>query len=396
MQISLRSHLIAGTAAVVGASAIAMTPVAAHVNVPSVKLPSGAQVALTTFANPLTELIATLGLVNEDLFDGANIYDAYSWEPYVGIVPEFIFTALPVISQLGYNGSAYIGNTIGALGFAARTLSDAVWNLGPAVITAAQQAIGGDVAAAITTLTNATLVPIQDALTTVIGAGTSVITGVVTNITNLIAAVPSIAQGLVNTVVGSVTALVQTAVAVVTDTFSSLVSLDFQGAWNSVVVGTLGQAGLLGTLESVTIGPGVGYDEESNTFAVPSLRMWAEQSQLTVADALGGSYLAPTAASVSAPSAAAAKAVAARVAAPAAAVATPASENAADDAAAVADTTPAVTRPVAGVDAGASAGTAATVATENAGAAAENSSADAPKPVKKGVSRKAAKAAAAN
>ena len=53
MQISLRSQLIAGTAAVVGASAIAMTPVtAAHISLPSVQVPSAAQVVLAGFDSP--------------------------------------------------------------------------------------------------------------------------------------------------------------------------------------------------------------------------------------------------------------------------------------------------------------------------------------------------------
>ena len=55
MQISLRSHLIAGTAAVVGASAIAMTPVmGAQLSLPAINVPTVAKVTLapTTAAVP--------------------------------------------------------------------------------------------------------------------------------------------------------------------------------------------------------------------------------------------------------------------------------------------------------------------------------------------------------
>ena len=250
MQISLRSHLIAGTAAVIGASAVAMTPVAAHVSVPTIKVPSAVQVALTGFDNPLTQLLETVQYVNVDIFDGVDSYNEYTWEPYYGILPEFIYTALPVISQLGYNGSAYIGNTIGAVTYSAQLLSEAVWNLPGAVVTATQQAIGGDVAGAITTLTNATLVPIQAAVTTTVGSLVNIVTGVVTNITNLIAAVPGIVQGLVNTTVGSVTALVNAVVTIGTQTLGALSTMNFEGAWNVVVDGLFGPVGADGSQTS--------------------------------------------------------------------------------------------------------------------------------------------------
>ena len=102
MHISLRSHLIAGTAAVVGASAIAMTPVlGAQVSLPSIATPSLAKVALVGLDNPLTEILATASVVNNDIFNGADTFADYEWEPYQGLLPEFIYTALPIISQLG-------------------------------------------------------------------------------------------------------------------------------------------------------------------------------------------------------------------------------------------------------------------------------------------------------
>ena len=106
MQISLRSQLIAGTAAIVGAGAIAVTPVTAAVNLPSIPVPSVAQVTLAGFDSPLSELLLTVSELNANIFDGVNVYGDYEWQPYVGILPEFIFTALPVFSQLGFNGSA--------------------------------------------------------------------------------------------------------------------------------------------------------------------------------------------------------------------------------------------------------------------------------------------------
>lgn len=412
MQISLRSQLIAGTAAIVGAGAIAMNPVAPALTLPSITVPSVAQVALAGFDNPLSELILTTGVLNTNIFDGTNLYGDYEWEPYVGIVPEFIYTALPLISQLGFNGSAYIGGSIDSLGTSAYILSEAVWNLPGAVVTAAQQAIGGDIAGAITTLTNATLVPIQTAGTTALGALISVVTGVVTNVTNVVGVLPGIAAGLVTTAVGSASALVNAVVNIVTQTLGALATLDVETAWNTVVDGLLGPVGadgtvtssVPGTLLAVTVGPGLGPLGFPNGYAVPSLRMWAEQSQLQVANAIGASYPVPAAAEA-APAAAVAAAPAAEVGTSAVAEA-PSVE---------------VDRPVAGDGAGAaaadsstdagSAGTAgdnggsaaaddsAGAADSGAGAAAEatsagdDTSAAAEKPAKQRAERKSVKAA---
>ena len=60
MQISLRSHLIAGTAAVVGASAIAMTPVmGAQLSLPAINVPTVAKVTLAGLDSPISELLGS-------------------------------------------------------------------------------------------------------------------------------------------------------------------------------------------------------------------------------------------------------------------------------------------------------------------------------------------------
>ena len=66
--------------------------------------------ALTGLDSPISEMLNTASWINYDLFNGnvADIDDNYTWEPYAGMLPEFIFTALPVISQLGYNGADYV------------------------------------------------------------------------------------------------------------------------------------------------------------------------------------------------------------------------------------------------------------------------------------------------
>lgn len=387
MQISLRSQLIAGTAAIVGASAIAITPVTtAHMNLPTVKVPTAAQVALVGFDSPISELLDTLSLVNWDLFSTVPD-DNLPWSPYGGMLPEFIYTALPIISQLGYNGVDYLDVGVTAGNQAAYGISEAVWNLPGAVITATKQLFTGDVAGALATLTAATIDPIKTAIGEVISAGTYVVSNIAGNLTSVLATLPGIAKGLVNTVVGIVKATIGTVTAIFTGTFDAIKVGDVQGAWNAVVDGLFGPNGLPGNLESLTIGPGLGPIaplNEGKGYTFNSLRMWGEQSQLTVAGALGNNGF--SAASVAPNKAAAVRA--ARVAAPASAVAAaPASDNAS----ATAVDAVSVSRPVAGADTGATAAAGA----ENGSAAANAGSASAPKPVKHGASRNAARAAAA-
>lgn len=404
MQISLRSQLIAGTAAVVGASAIVMTPVAAApLSLPSLKVPSAAQVALAGFDSPISELIDTFSWINYDLFNGdpANIDDNWSWQPFAGMLPEFIYTALPIVSQMGYNGADYINVTLDAATAAAYGLSEAVWNLPSALITATKQLFTADFAGAIKTLTDATWVPIKDAVSSVVGSGLYIVNNVVTNLTNVLAALPGIAKGLANATVGIVKASINAVTEITKQTFAALGAKNFELAWNTVVDGLFGPIGadgsylssIPGVVESLTIGPGLVPLGPGNGYMPQSFRMWGEQSQLTIANALGATW---PAASVAAPKSVAAKA--SRVAAPVAAVAAaPAAVAAAGDNNAVAadSSAAAVSHPVAGADA--SAVDVSASAGDSTAVSAGASSAAPKAAAKHGVSRKAAaKAAAAN
>lgn len=377
MQISLRSQLIAGTAAVVGASAIAMTPVTAA-PLSTISVPSVARVALVGFDSPISEALNTLSWVNYDLFDGslANIDANYPWEPYAGMLPEFIYTALPIISRLGYNGTDYIYNSLDALNFSAYTLSEGVWNLPGALITATKQVFGGDIAGALATLNNAIIVPLETAVGSLVGAGTYVVSNVITNLTNVLVALPGIAKGLVATSVGTVKATVNAVVEIAKQTLTALGAGNYELAYNTVVDGLFGPVGadgnvtssIPGVLESLTIGPGIGPLGAGNGYEVQSFRMWGEQSQLTIANAVGASW---PVASVAVPKSAASKA--SRKAAPAAAVtAAPAAESVSSDSSA--------------------AGSASAGAGE--GQAARSSSSASKRGGNHGVTRKAAKAAA--
>lgn len=298
MHATFRSSLSTTAVAVLAAGAVATAPVMDSA-APSV---SSAPVALTALDGPIGELALTVGLIANDLFNGNDIFGDYEWEPYQGLLPEFIFTALPIITRLGYNGSSYLGEAVGALSNAVFFLDNGLVNLPSAIITAAGQAIGGDISGALTTLYNATVVPVQDAVFEVIGAGSNIVSSVVNNAISVISTIPGIAVGLVSAVVGGAGALVTAVVNIATQTVAALASGDLETAWNTVVDGLFGPVGEDGTFESsipgvtesITIGPGLGPLGFPDGYAVPSLRMWGEQSQLQIANALGASFPVPS------------------------------------------------------------------------------------------------------
>ena len=84
MHLSLRSHLTAGTAAVVAVGAIAVTPApATPLTLPSIN------VALAAFSSPLAQLFATADLADNYVFDPvSNPANAASW-PYANFGTTF-------------------------------------------------------------------------------------------------------------------------------------------------------------------------------------------------------------------------------------------------------------------------------------------------------------------
>ena len=365
MQISLRSQLVAGTAAIVGASAIAMTPVmGAQLSLPSVQIPSAAAVTLTGLDSPISELLATLQLGNQYLLDTTqSVTNPLSW-PFsdfgdgipllpgalvtpelggyssVGLLPQIIDDALPIISQLGYNGSDYLNVTGSALFGAGIGLSEAVWNAAGAALTL-------DFAGAIDDL----LVGINTAGTLLLGAGVYVLANVVAK-----------AEAVINTLVGGLPTLLGVGLAqagvvfnkiveVVTDTFSATT---FEGGWNAAIDGIFGPSGVPGTILNLSIGAGVQTGPITTPDAagiaavfVPSTRTVIQglvkeiATDLTVTPA---SVAAAPAAAKAARSAAAVRSAA--VAAPAAAEA-PAAEAPAGDAPAAAESSAPAEKPAA-------------------------------------------------
>ena len=278
MQISLRSHLIAGTAAVVGVGAIAATPApATSLTLPSISDSSIAQVALAAFSSPLAQLFATADLANNYLFDPvSDPANAASW-PYanfgttfgtppvnypllpaalatsslggyssVGLVSQIIDDALPIISQLGYNGLDYINYTGNAVFFAGETLTQAVWD-------AVGEALMGDIPGALATISGA----VSAAGSALLGAGSFVLQSVVTHASAVIGTLVGSLPTLLGVTLAQAQVVAASVTAVFTNTVAALSGGNIQGAWNAVVDGLLGPSGIPGTLLNLSIGAGV-------------------------------------------------------------------------------------------------------------------------------------------
>ena len=275
MQISLRSHVIAGTAAVVGAGAIALNPVmGAQLSLPSINVPSVAKVALAGLDSPLSELLSTFFVANQYLLNDTNdVTDPASW-PYagfgtfwgvpptnypvlpfaltdpalggysqVGVIPQIIDDALPIISQLGYNVSDYLNVTGDALFGAGYALSEGVWNAIGDLLTL-------NIQGAVETFANS----ISVAGTLLLGAGGYVLQNVVAKAQAVFNTLASGVGTILGVTAAQISLVVAKTVQVVQDTFAATT---FEGGWNAAIDGLFGPSGIPGTILNLTIGAGV-------------------------------------------------------------------------------------------------------------------------------------------
>jgi hypothetical protein len=339
--------LIAGTAAVVGASAIAITPVmGAQLSLPSISTPTVAKVALAGLDSPISELLGSVilggqlllnantswgelpsvanpagnpnpgvwgpsafgtldangdfvaypgadglmyGLANQqsDLFpQGTGLYNGLG----VGVLPQIIDDALPIIRQLGINGSDYLNVTVAALSAAGIALSEGVWNAAGALLTL-------DIQGAVADLVDG----ISAAGTLALGAGAYVLTNVLARAQAVFQVLSGSLSTLVQATVAQIGLVVARTVQVVTDTFAAT---SFEGGWNAAIDGIFGATGVPGTILNVTVGAGqFAYPNTAEQAFVPSVRTVVRGAVVEIADAL--LTTAPTTASVAAPAAAA-------------------------------------------------------------------------------------------
>jgi hypothetical protein len=328
----------------------------AQLSLPSINVPTAANVTLAGLDSPISELLGSVILGGQLLFNiDSNAADSASWGPSafpfpggsvitgqlvqagiyngpdlgIGVLPQIIDDALPIIRQLGINGSDYLNNTVSGLSAAGIALSEGVWNAAGELLTL-------NIPGALSTLVNS----IGQAGSIALATGGYVLANVVNRL-----------QAVVGVVVGSLQPLIQATVAQVLTVAGSIQRVvqntiaagTFEGGWNAAIDGIFGATGVPGTILNVTIGAGqmVAPLSDPNPF-VPSVRTVVRTAVLGISDALAtplpaAAAAAPAAAAKKAArSAASVRSTAAAVAAPAAEAAAPAAEAATGDSAAVA------------------------------------------------------------
>lgn len=345
MLISLRSQFIAGTAAFLGASSVAVAGV--QQQLPVLPMPS-ASVALSALSNPIEQLLGVLeqgqNYIFGTYFDGGEAPTPGAGEmnwPFagldqtggdtlnfllaneaslgyynsVGFLAQSVTDAGPVIQQLQVNLFNYINAGISGLLGSIAALSAGVWDFPAAALDALQLAIDGQISEAFTVLTDAVVVPITNAVEDIVGTGGYILTDFVAKTVAVISAIPLIAATAVSTAFGSVTLLAEKSIDIATTWITKLGSGDWEGAWNTAVDGLFGPSGLPGLVLNLTTGAGVQtgpiVDPETDIPAnfVPSVRTAIQSGVWTVAEALTAT--APPAAASPAEAAPAPKAAAA-------------------------------------------------------------------------------------
>lgn len=411
MQISLRSQMIAGTAAFVGASAIALTPVAPAMNLPALST-SNAAVALSAFANPISALLDTAFLVGNYTLNGVNTTPSENWPnsgtgsypsgignlvnaalpgygvTRPGLVQNILTNPLPVLTALAANWSGYGWIGLQSAAASIDAVGNILWTIPTTAIDVVLEVITLQFDAIIPTVTAAVQSIISDAQVAV----GSIIAGVQTIATSIISKGAGVAQYLVDTitklpaiVVGQLTLIGNSLGGVVQNVIAAVSAPNpVQGVWNALVGGLLDgltPGSLPATVINLTQGAGVQAAGGLPPTFVPSLRTAVTATLSGVADVLNGQTPPPLPGAAEAPDSVSPAAARAAVAAPAAAVeAAPAAEVAAGES----DAAPsaATARGAAAEDAAAPAVTAAS----EAGGAGDNDAAaakaDEPAPAK--------------
>lgn len=321
MQISLRSQMIAGVAAV-GAVAIAVNPTIQPDVIPSMQRVAAA-VQLSAVANPISAVGTVLQYLNSDIFSsiyaddyyggylnwpspvplGGNGYNFYSWYEtcanqancdanpqvidtfyglqyspgYLGLIPDFV-------NQFSLGGLAALATNFSEYGQAALAIplalvtdgSQALFNAPGALVAAIKQLAAGDSAGAITTLKDEILAPLTAGFEQSFNALSYIVNNAIANLQSVInIGLPGLLGDVSKQIAAGATYMVQSAVYTVQAVFQDITKLDFKQAWNDSIYGFLGPNGTLGQFESLTAGLGViQYDDVNQSWGVtiPSIR----------------------------------------------------------------------------------------------------------------------------
>ena len=271
MQTSLRTHLVAGIAAL-GVTAIVVTPIVQ----PDVS--AGAQhmrssvtgVALAGWNSPLSAALDSATLATNYLLSqiSPNITPTTNYWDYSGIGP-IVQAALD--NDIPFDPVTNALNTFQTLGVVPQIAADGF----PIVTQLVTNASGY----------------LTDIVTNGFCDGT-ILSQVVTNVTNLATAIPGLAHVAAAHIVGTLNLLGQEIVGITSGTITALRAGDAEGAWNTAVGGLLGPSGLPGLIFNETIGAGVqtgpvATPSDIPANFVPSIRSVLQTSAQTSATAIG-------------------------------------------------------------------------------------------------------------
>lgn len=371
MQISLRSQMIAGTTAVVGAAAIAMTPLAPAVQLPALSA-SKAAVELAFYANPLSALFnsGSLGVnylingnYNLDAGGGASNWPAANISDYtnsvlpyafwndgsgylpaitnIGLIPNFITVPFPVGTQVVNNWIGYANTAYQAAGQVIDAGLNLLWapvGLGIAIVQDIASGNFADIPVQIQSTVQYAIAQVQNALGSVIGGATEIVQNVVAKATAAVQVLAAAIPTALANIPRQLGVIAASATAAVTAITTALSTGNVEGAWNAAVAGLLGPTGVPGTIVNLTLGAGI---QTGDVFDGPSYYANVVPSVRNEVQTLGQGLSIALASTAPAPVAAVRSAAAVKTAKPAAAVAAAETATAADSASAPAKKAPA-------------------------------------------------------
>lgn len=297
MQLSLRSQLIAGVAAM-GLTAVAVAPIAQPEL--STSQISGA-VNLVAFANPVAVLLGTVDDVAFNIFDQASVPppDELYW-PDAFYTPDFSFLFAPgywgaipdfvnqfsngALSAVLSNLSGYISATSYGLTGLVSGATSAIWNTPFALVTALGYLAAGQIDQALAELQTQILGPIVQGISDVAQAVGYIVDNSIANAATVISnTIPGLLANVIGTVIGGATYVVESALATLSGVVTDLVSLQLEDAWNGAVNGLLGVDGTLGQIENLLVGVGIIEDVEYEEGVVPTVTIPSLRADLTSA-----------------------------------------------------------------------------------------------------------------
>lgn len=235
MEISVKSYLAAGTAAVVGAGAIALTPAlpsnASHVaHLPA---PMVAEVGLTGFGISIPDILGVL-----QNFGGGLLPNLGGVSPLVipAIVVEFVKEASPVV--LSTAGKVFTNTNTAVLGlvFGPNSIptqfGSAIAGIPAAVMTAVGDLTKGNFAGALQAINSGLLAPAKAIGEVIYNTASGVIDYASTEVGTLAKALPDILAAAIKAVTGvDASALITTIKTALTGLINKLSNISFPGGW---------------------------------------------------------------------------------------------------------------------------------------------------------------------